>query len=201
VIATITKAFCVKFIKSFPLKVYSCFYADYRKNQVISTHKCQKTYFTCAYTVSQASVFMMEKNICLLAIYPIYLIVRHDHSNSRAFRSAPCSRMCRDFWQHRRLLSNHHELWGPIHIGVLLVTKRNNSRKFLGLISRFKHYKMEMSRKLGIWSLYSGGTYAPVLTVGRLYPRSLSSVSRETRPVMYQCFINKTANKFQQSRT
>ena len=27
-------------------------------------------------------------------------------------------------------LSNHLEIWGPIHMGVLLITRRNHSRKF-----------------------------------------------------------------------
>ena len=111
-------------------------YSDkvYRKNRVISIHKCPKIHFNRAYTVRQASVFMMEKNYRYLGKLPYlpYCMVRDPsrHINSRAFQSPPCSRMCRDFRRHRRFLRNHWDLSGPIHIGMLLVARRNHSRKF-----------------------------------------------------------------------
>jgi hypothetical protein len=76
---------------------------------------------------------MMKKIIGILAIYPIYLIVLYGTPPAiltlELFNLHHVRECVVTSERHRRFLSNHQDLWGPIHIGMLLVKRRNHSRK------------------------------------------------------------------------
>ena len=64
------------------------------------------------------------------------------HINSCAFNLStplPCMWMWHDFRLHGRFLNNHLELWGPMHIGMLLVQRESIQDSF--------------SFYLGVWTL------------------------------------------------